>query len=92
MNYENVLNQIFRNGTLPTDYKMKYLYNIDILFRNFDSNTINEFLIQSKLNISLSEFKKIFNEDSTNESWNNLKKVFLNNKRNYDILMFNRYD
>jgi hypothetical protein len=92
MNDKNILNQIFRNGTLPTDYKIKYIHNIDLLFRNFDTNTINEFLMHSKLYVSLNEFKKIFNEDSTNEDWNNLKKVFLNNKKNYDMLLFNRYD
>jgi hypothetical protein len=45
----------------------------------------------SGLNL-LSEFKIAFINDTSNEAWNNLKKVFLNNKRNYDILMFNRYD
>jgi len=42
--------------------------------------------------VDLDGFKAWFLEDTSNEAWNNLKKVFLNNKRNYDIIMFNRYD
>ena len=42
--------------------------------------------------MNLDNFKIMFMEDSSNDAWNNLKKVFQNNKRNNDMILFNRYD
>ena len=87
-----ILNNIFKTGILVPIGNIQYSYNIDNLFMKFDSEVITKFLSQKEIYMTLDEFKRIFLEDTSNEAWNNLKKVFLNNKRNYDMILFNRYD
>ena len=87
-----ILKNIFKTGILPLNGNIQYSYNIDNLFLKFDVDVINDFLSQNEISMNLDEFKVWFLEDTNNDAWNNLKKVFLNNKRNYDILMFSRYD
>jgi hypothetical protein len=87
-----ILKNIFKTGIIPNIDNIKYSHNIDNLFLKFNAEVINDFLSQNKISMNLDEFKIAFINDTNNEAWNNLKKVFLNNKRNYDILMFNRYD
>ena len=88
----DVLINIFKTGTIPKAGSIQYSHNIDNLFLKFEVEVINEFLNQPEISMNLDEFKKVFLEDSSNEAWNNLKKVFINNKRNYDMLLFSRYD
>jgi hypothetical protein len=87
-----ILKKIFKTGVLPNVDNIRYAYNIDNLFLKFDIEVIKDFLNQKEILLDLDGFKAWFLEDTSNEAWNNLKKVFLNNKRNYDMIMFNRYD
>ena len=87
-----ILKNIFKTGIIPNIDNIKYAHNIDNLFLKFDAEVINDFLSQNEISMNLDKFKVWFLEDTSNEAWNNLKKAFLNNKRNYDILMFSRYD
>jgi hypothetical protein len=87
-----ILKKIFKTGVLPPIGNIQYAHNIDNLFLKFDIDVIKEFLNQKEISLDLDGFKAWFLEDSSNEAWNNLKKVFLNNKRNYDMILFNRYD
>jgi len=89
---EEILKNIFKTGILPDNGNIQYSHNIDNLFLKFDVNIITEFLSQKEISMNLDEFKSCFLEDTSNDAWNNLKKVFQNNKRNYDMIMFNRYD
>ena len=87
-----ILKNIFKTGVLPHNGNIQYSHNIDNLFLKFDVETIKDFLSQKEISMNLDDFKTWFLEDTSNNSWNNLKKVFQNNKRNYDMIMFNRYD
>jgi len=87
-----ILKNIFKTGVLPHIGNIQYSHNIDNLFLKFEIDVIKEFLNQKEISLDLDGFKAWFLEDTSNEAWNNLKKVFLNNKRNYDLIMFNRYD
>ena len=87
-----ILKKIFKTGILPLNGNIQYSYNIDNLFLKFNVEVIKEFLSQKEISMNLDEFKIAFIDDTSNEAWNNLKKVFLNNKKNYDMLLFNRYD
>jgi hypothetical protein len=89
---EEILKNIFKTGILPQIGSIQYSHNIDNLFLKFDVDTITEFLSQKEISMNLDDFKSWFLEDTSNDAWNNLKKVFQNNKRNYDMIMFNRYD
>jgi hypothetical protein len=87
-----ILKNIFKTGVLPQMGNIQYSHNIDNLFLKFDVETIKDFLSQKEISMNLDDFKTWFLEDTSNNSWNNLKKVFINNKRNNDMIMFNRYD
>jgi hypothetical protein len=87
-----ILKNIFKTGTLPLNDNIQYSFNIDNLFFKFDVDVINDFLNQNEISMNLDEFNVWFLEDTNNEAWNNLKKTFLNNKKNYYMLLFNRYD
>jgi hypothetical protein len=87
-----ILKNIFKTGVLPHNGNIQYSHNIDNLFLKFDVEVIKEFLNQHEISMNLDEFKKVFMEDTSNDAWNNLKKVFINNKRNNDMLLFSRYD
>jgi len=87
-----ILKNIFKTGVLPHNGNIQYSHNIDNLFLKFDVETIKDFLSQKEISMNLDDFKTWFLEDTSNNSWNNLKKVFINNKRNNDMILFNRYD
>jgi hypothetical protein len=87
-----ILKNIFKTGVLPHNGNIQYSHNIDNLFLKFDVETIKDFLSQKEISMNLDDFKSWFLEDTSNNSWNNLKKVFINNKRNNDMILFNRYD
>jgi len=87
-----ILKNIFKTGVLPHNGNIQYSHNIDNLFLKFDVETIKDFLSQKEISMNLDDFKTWFLEDTSNNSWNNLKKVFINNNRNNDMILFNRYD
>ena len=87
-----ILKNIFKTGVLPQIGSIQYSHNIDNLFLKFDIEIIKEFLNQKEISLNLDDFKIMFMKDSSNDAWNNLKKVFQNNKRNNDMILFNRYD
>lgn len=87
-----ILKNIFKTGVLPHNGNIQYSHNIDNLFLKFDVETIKDFLSQKEISMNLDDFKVKFMEDTSNDAWNNLKKVFQNNKRNNEMIIFNRYD
>ena len=89
---EEILKNIFKTGILPQIGSIQYSHNINNLFLKFDVEVIKEFLSQKEISMNLDDFKVTFMEDTSNHAWNNLKKVFQNNKRNNDMILFNRYD